>query len=343
MRSTDLKSEPKDDDEEMVMMRCLAETGKYHGAALVDGTHSVDDRRGVKRRALIGVSIALLVLVAMIGAASAQNVVDQTWYLSADKTGFGQQTVTYWMYLVPVSCQNTVNLPTYEATGQLIFVADEYYGEGTWLEDNWTINIVQQTGGKGTVTVCVGVYNNTTDIFNSFGCNSFISSGNQPGIYEVTVPTSNFTTYGVNEYLAIRMYAEVDTGGAIGIKPCEMSVKNEYTCIGDFVWNDCFEGPYDGIQSDYERANCGVPNVNVTLWWYPNNASAECSIDGPYTIWGYDDTDSEGYYLFDGLLPGCYYLEFVRPDTFEGWTFKNAEGSTPTHIPHFALINEISF
>ena len=66
--------------------------------------------------------------------------------------------------------------------------------------------------------------------------------------------------------------------------------------IGDFVWHD-LNG--DGVQGAGEP---GIPGVQVNL--YKGN--------GDYV--GYTFTDVNGYYLFDFLYPGDYYLKFIAPE-----------------------------
>ena len=68
--------------------------------------------------------------------------------------------------------------------------------------------------------------------------------------------------------------------------------------IGDLVWQDC-DG--DGQQGPGEL---GLENIQVFLY----------HADG--TLASMTFTDANGAYLFDQLIPGDYYLEFVAPDGF---------------------------
>ncbi|MCK5085942.1 MAG: choice-of-anchor A family protein, partial [Melioribacteraceae bacterium] len=69
--------------------------------------------------------------------------------------------------------------------------------------------------------------------------------------------------------------------------------------LGDRVWYDENE---NGIQDFGED---GVEGVTVNLY--------DCS-DNPITS---TTTDSDGYYLFDNLTPGDYYVEFILPAGYE--------------------------
>lgn len=68
--------------------------------------------------------------------------------------------------------------------------------------------------------------------------------------------------------------------------------------IGDFVWEDLNR---NGIQ---EAGEPGIAGVTVELY------------DCDDTFVASTTTDSDGFYLFDGLTPGDYYLVFVQPDDY---------------------------
>ena len=67
--------------------------------------------------------------------------------------------------------------------------------------------------------------------------------------------------------------------------------------LGNFVWNDFDQ---DGIQDDSEPS---VPNVAVRL--------SDCLGNQIRTT----NTNVNGLYLFDDLLPGTYKVTFVLPPT----------------------------
>jgi hypothetical protein len=69
--------------------------------------------------------------------------------------------------------------------------------------------------------------------------------------------------------------------------------------VGDYVW---YDNNNNGQQDDGEP---GVPGVTVTI--YDATTDQPVLVDGqPYT----DVTDAEGYYLFEDLPPGDYYVVF---------------------------------
>jgi hypothetical protein len=85
-----------------------------------------------------------------------------------------------------------------------------------------------------------------------------------------------------------------------------------YVCegeIGDFVWLDENE---DGCQ---DEVNTGIAGVDVTL-------SEDCDArENPKTV----QTDNDGFYRFEGLCPGEYFVEFGngRPNTTPGQSCDN--------------------
>ncbi|MFY1113169.1 MAG: SdrD B-like domain-containing protein, partial [Methanosarcinaceae archaeon] len=70
--------------------------------------------------------------------------------------------------------------------------------------------------------------------------------------------------------------------------------------VGDFVWDDLDE---DGIQDDGEP---GIAGVTVNLY--------ECEGTTPLATTA---TDANGMYLFTGLTPGEYYVEFALPAGYD--------------------------
>ncbi|UCG53006.1 MAG: hypothetical protein JSW58_05480, partial [Candidatus Latescibacterota bacterium] len=72
--------------------------------------------------------------------------------------------------------------------------------------------------------------------------------------------------------------------------------------IGDFVW---FDDDKDGCQDDGES---GVPNVTVHLW--QNGGLVDTKT-----------TDGAGIYMFEGLMPGSYTVQFVLPPELADYEF----------------------
>ncbi|MCB9020073.1 MAG: hypothetical protein H6546_07065 [Chitinophagales bacterium] len=105
---------------------------------------------------------------------------------------------------------------------------------------------------------------------------------------------------------------EVDLSWDMGLYEDE----NIGASLGDTVW---FDSDGDGIQDANED---GVAGVTVTLW----------SVGGDGMVGGGDDsqitsqlTDMNGYYLFDGLDAGTYYVMVLLPDGYS-FTTQDATG-----------------
>ncbi|OQX02939.1 MAG: hypothetical protein BWK80_56820, partial [Desulfobacteraceae bacterium IS3] len=81
-----------------------------------------------------------------------------------------------------------------------------------------------------------------------------------------------------------------------------------YHCItiGNFVWAD---SNVNGIQDADET---GIPNVTVRLFDKDGNAVT----DGHGNLVNPTTTDADGYYQFEGIAPGQYYVQFDKPSGF---------------------------
>jgi protocatechuate 3,4-dioxygenase beta subunit len=75
--------------------------------------------------------------------------------------------------------------------------------------------------------------------------------------------------------------------------------------IGNFVWNDL---DADGIQ---DLDDLGINGVTVNLYDANNPGSP---IATTVTAESPDNATLQGYYLFEGLVPGDYFVEFSTPD-----------------------------
>ena len=69
--------------------------------------------------------------------------------------------------------------------------------------------------------------------------------------------------------------------------------------IGDFVWEDA---NCDGVQEP--NAQGGIANITVNLY------------KGTGELLETTTTDADGFYLFDNLEPGDYFIEFVKPANY---------------------------
>ena len=74
--------------------------------------------------------------------------------------------------------------------------------------------------------------------------------------------------------------------------------------IGDYVWRDMNA---DGIQNPSEK---GINGVTVYLYDANNPATP---IDTTMTAENPNNATMQGYYIFDGLVPGDYFVKFVKP------------------------------
>ena len=81
---------------------------------------------------------------------------------------------------------------------------------------------------------------------------------------------------------------------------------DDKSTLGDRVWDDANK---NGIQDLGEN---GIPNIEVIL------------LDVENILIDTDHTDNDGFYLFDELISGDYYLKFVQPEGFV-FTKKNQE------------------
>jgi hypothetical protein len=109
-------------------------------------------------------------------------------------------------------------------------------------------------------------------------------------IYEL-YPSANT---GAGELLNIGWYDASDLEKQALIR-FELPTTPELAALGDFVWLDMNN---DGIQDAGEP---GVAGVTVNLY--------DCEDTYLATM----VTDANGYYLFDELTPGDYYVEFIAP------------------------------
>ena len=182
-----------------------------------------------------------------------------------------------------------------------------------------------------------------TDVTDASG--NYLFDNLQPGDYIVVVDPTNFANgSALTDYISstgnddgMGMAPDADSstddtddngyfnGGNIGIisKTVTLSSREEPTsedgdnnsnltvdfgffkpaAIGNYVWEDINA---DGIQGGTEQ---GINNVTVTLY----DALTDLPITSMQTISNPDFPTQQGYYLFDNLIPGDYYVEFETP------------------------------
>ncbi len=97
-------------------------------------------------------------------------------------------------------------------------------------------------------------------------------------------------------------YSSSDASNYVGVIP---------GVVGDYVWRDTNA---NGIQDAFEL---GVVNATVKIY----------QPDG--TLLSETLTDANGFYIFDDLIPGDYFLEFDLPTGFDGFTQPNQTDDQP--------------
>ncbi|MFC2042200.1 SdrD B-like domain-containing protein [Chloroflexota bacterium] len=128
---------------------------------------------------------------------------------------------------------------------------------------------------------------------------------------DTTLVNTTYANYGEYGYLVTLDSGGSETGNDFGNHGI-LSV------IGDYVWEDLNQ---NGIQDEVDT---GVGNITVELH---------------HDIGGYlgsTTTDSNGYYLFGGLIPGDYYLRFIVPS---GWYVSPQDQGLDDHFDSDANLN----
>jgi hypothetical protein len=110
--------------------------------------------------------------------------------------------------------------------------------------------------------------------------------------------------YSVSETVPANWYAWTPT--TVALNPIASGgtgtvtfVNSELASLGDRVWWDY---DHDGIQDDGELEP-GIEGIRVELWQCDGTAAFDSTL-----------TDEDGYYLFDDLMPGAYYVKFILPE-----------------------------
>ena len=180
-------------------------------------------------------------------------------------------------------------------------------GDYVWNDTNK--NGTQDAGEAGIPNVTVNLYDCTTDKLvatTTTGADGkYLFEGLMPGSYRVefvaptgyafTMPNvgndafdSDANSSGVTECVTLAA-GESNTTVDAGLYLMPAS-------IGDYVWNDTNK---NGTQ---DAGEAGIPNVTVNLY--------DCTTD---KLVATTTTGADGKYLFEGLMPGSYRVEFVAP------------------------------
>jgi protocatechuate 3,4-dioxygenase beta subunit len=180
-------------------------------------------------------------------------------------------------------------------------------GDRVW--EDLDVDGFQDAGEPGIPGVTVELYDCdgnliATDVTDASG--NYLFTGLVPGCYEVefTAPTgASFSPQDQGTNDAVDSDADPTTGRTdpIIVESGETDLTwdagvYEAAALGDYVWLD---SDADGIQDAGEP---GIVGVTVELY--------ECDGTTPIAT---DTTNASGYYLFPGLEPGCYEVEFTAP------------------------------
>ncbi|MCB8975991.1 MAG: carboxypeptidase regulatory-like domain-containing protein [Ardenticatenaceae bacterium] len=93
--------------------------------------------------------------------------------------------------------------------------------------------------------------------------------------------------------------------------------------IGDYVWLDLVGQQDDGIQQPEE---IGLNGVRVELW----DANTDTLLD--FRTTGPDSSGNPGYYEFNNILDGDYYVRFFQPQDGLSYTFSPGEQGADTAV-----------
>ena len=189
-----------------------------------------------------------------------------------------------------------------------LFVTPASLGNFVWFDAN--NNGRQDSGEEPAAGLRVALYGSQCGVGEPIATTSTNEDGNYlfsnlaPGIYTVKFTKSlgsSFTKVNVAN-LSEALDSDADADGCSPPVTVEAGESNleidagivELASIGNYVWLDSNR---DGIQDNNE---IGIPGIRVVLF----NEDGDI-IDGKDIV-----TDEDGFYLFDGLLPGTYSVGF---------------------------------
>ncbi|WP_414468731.1 SdrD B-like domain-containing protein [Methanobacterium sp. ACI-7] len=197
-------------------------------------------------------------------------------------------------------------------------------GDRVWNDLN--ANGIQDTGEPGISGIVINLWSSVNNLpFNIVNTTTTDANGNYlftnvvPGLYQLQ--------YVVPQALGAWIFSPQNQGtnDTIDSDPAGNGITGvinlisgaiDYTwdaglyqlaALGDRVWNDLNK---NGIQDAGEP---GVAGVTVNLWSNINNA--------PGSIIQTTTTDALGAYIFNNIVPGTYWLQFVLPQSISTWVF----------------------
>ena len=208
-----------------------------------------------------------------------------------------------------------------------------YVGDGDLIIYDINVENVGGADASGVVITDTVPTNTTFDSANSTG--SWSCADNAPAgttcVYSVGALVSGADTtvqFAVevddplpNNTLTISNTAVTGDDGTKGIDPTPSNNTDDeedtvLASIGDYVWEDL---DADGTQNE---SGTGMNGVTVNLYRdVDGDGIAEPGGDDgaviSTTLTADDGSSNPGYYLFDRLVPGDYFIEFVKPTGYE--------------------------
>jgi hypothetical protein len=198
---------------------------------------------------------------------------------AADSDAVGGQTAT-----------TTLGAGEYDPTFDAGFYQPATLGGTVWTDTDG--DGIQDPGEAGVpgVTVTITLPDGTTTTVVTDANGNYTYTG-VPGTYTISVPTTgpNGETLTTNASQTVTLTSGQNlTDIDFGYQPLSSS-------IGNFVWLDANA---NGVQ---DAGEVGIQGVTVTLY------------TGAGALVGSTTTDASGFYIFDELQPGDYYLVFGSP------------------------------
>ncbi|MCU7846813.1 MAG: carboxypeptidase regulatory-like domain-containing protein [Candidatus Thiodiazotropha sp. (ex Lucinoma kastoroae)] len=187
-------------------------------------------------------------------------------------------------------------------------------GDRVWEDTN--ANGIQDDGENGIPDVTVRLYTCLSDGSTGTLVTTTTTDANgnylfpdlAPGTYKVEFVAPNGYVYSTQDATVDSADSDADANGLTGcytLDPGEHDTSADAglyqtASLGDYVWVDTDE---DGQQNE---TNTGLNGVTVNL---KDGLGMVISS----TVTANDNNGNAGYYLFDGLIPGDYSVEFIKP------------------------------
>jgi len=198
----------------------------------------------------------------------------------------------------------------------------QYGGIGDLVWDDLNVNGIQDQGENGVEDIKV-----ILEDCNSIRLDSMQTDQNGHYQFNNLLPGTYVVNFGSNDDIYFTIHSEGDNDELDSdVLPfsqkteCFLVESNSYDQsidaglaltgdVGDFVWED-LNG--DGVQNTGEP---GVANIPVKLYKQDQTISY---------LYAETSTDVNGYYIFEAVPPGSYFMEFVVPDQYD-ITFPNTD------------------